>query len=181
MQISLLGPLAVEHDGTELDPGGGKQATVLTALTLGRGRVVATDRLVDLVWGDNPPSKPHVTLRSYISHLRRIIEPEKGPGDRARLRWSFPGSHTPAEFTLRLVEQRFEVSHSGRSGSPAVDVEELRSFPVLTDPGGSRGEAELVVPEDAASSVEQAYHAHRWTLVLEAGWRLREDYVLWVQ
>ncbi|MEL7157516.1 MAG: AfsR/SARP family transcriptional regulator, partial [Actinomycetota bacterium] len=85
MRISVLGPLGVERDGVELDVGGAKQQLVLTALILARGRVVSTDRLVELIWGPNPPSKPYVTLRAYISHLRRILEPDQTAGRRSSL------------------------------------------------------------------------------------------------
>ncbi|MGH1492405.1 MAG: BTAD domain-containing putative transcriptional regulator [Acidimicrobiales bacterium] len=82
MRFSLLGPLKVEHLDSRLEIGGGKPQIVLSALILARGKVVPTDRLVNLIWGDEPPAKPYVTMRSYISHLRRILEPERGAGDR---------------------------------------------------------------------------------------------------
>ncbi len=86
MRISLLGPLEVEgREGERIEVGGAKQRLVLTALILARSNVVSTDRLVELVWAGDPPSKPYVTIRSYISHLRRALEPDRGPGDRARL------------------------------------------------------------------------------------------------
>ena len=105
MYFDLLGPLRVseappvggstrsprpDHSpapdpGNVSDLGGAKQQTVLAALLLARGALVSTDRLIELLWGDRPPSKPNVTLRSYISHLRRVLEPDRGAGDRARL------------------------------------------------------------------------------------------------
>ncbi len=85
LQFSLLGPLRVEHNQVELDVGGGKQRTVLCALLVARSKVVSTDRLVELIWGGLPPAKPYVTVRSYISHLRRTLEPDRQAGNRARL------------------------------------------------------------------------------------------------
>lgn len=49
---------------------------------MARSKVVSTDRLVDLIWGDNPPKKPYVAIRSYISHLRKELEPGSKAGDR---------------------------------------------------------------------------------------------------
>ncbi len=66
-----------------LDLGGNKQQRVLAALLLAKGNVVSKDRLIDAVWGDRPPAKPNVTLRSYISHLRRMLEPDRDAGKRS--------------------------------------------------------------------------------------------------
>ncbi len=71
--------------GTRIDLGGEKPQTVLLALILAEGRVVTTDRLIDVVWGDNPPAKPNVTLRSYISHLRKLLEPDRRTGVRPQV------------------------------------------------------------------------------------------------
>lgn len=83
LRVSILGPLGVRTDDADLDVGGAKQQLVLAALVLARGNVVSTDRLVELIWGAHPPSKPYVTLRAYISHLRRILEPEQTAGRRS--------------------------------------------------------------------------------------------------
>lgn len=72
------------NDSSPLELGGAKQQRVLAALLLAKGSVVSNDRLIDTVWGDHPPAKPHVTLRSYVSHLRRLLEPERDAGERAR-------------------------------------------------------------------------------------------------
>ncbi|MEM7274008.1 MAG: BTAD domain-containing putative transcriptional regulator [Actinomycetota bacterium] len=85
MRISLLGRAQVEVDQSRRELGGNKPQLVLAALVLARGRVVSTDRLVEVIWGDNPPQKPYVAVRSYVSHLRRAIEPESRAGDRQRL------------------------------------------------------------------------------------------------
>jgi len=83
--ISVLGPLAVSINGNRVDLGGAKQQKVLHTLVLARGSVVSNERLISLVWGEHPPSKPNVTLRTYISHLRKTLEPNRQAGDRARV------------------------------------------------------------------------------------------------
>ncbi len=88
MEFRVLG-LTVEarpeaSSSALLDLGGIKQQRVLAALLLAKGAVVSNDRLIDTVWGDRPPTKPNVTLRSYISHLRRVLEPGRNAGERAR-------------------------------------------------------------------------------------------------
>lgn len=85
MRFSLLGPLQVKNNDVPLNIGGNKQQTLLAALVMARTKVVSSDRLVDLIWGDNPPSKPYVAIRSYISHLRKVLEPDSRAGDRKSL------------------------------------------------------------------------------------------------
>lgn len=85
MRFFLLGPLRVKNNGSPIDIGGNKQQVLLTALVLAKGNVVSTDRLIDLIWGADPPSKPYAAIRSYISHLRRQLQPESRPGDRSGL------------------------------------------------------------------------------------------------
>ncbi len=85
MQFTLLGPLQVVRDGSPVDVGGAKQRMVLLSLLLADGSVVSTDRLIEQVWGATPPNKPNVTLRSYISHLRRALEPQRDAGHRPQM------------------------------------------------------------------------------------------------
>lgn len=85
VEVQVFEHLRVTSKGSTIELGGSKQQTVLLALLLANGAVVSSDELIDLVWGDAPPKKPNVTLRSYISHLRRVLEPDRGPGDRAQL------------------------------------------------------------------------------------------------
>lgn len=85
MEVQVFEHLRVTSKGGDVELGGSKQRAVLLALVIANGAVVSSDQLIDLVWGDAPPTKPNVTLRSYISHLRRVLEPGRGPGDRAQV------------------------------------------------------------------------------------------------
>ena len=73
LQFGVLGPLEVRRDGVRLDLGAPKQRAVLAQLLLARGRVVASDRLVDVAWGDRPPPSALPSLQVYISNLRRLL------------------------------------------------------------------------------------------------------------
>ena len=85
MEVQVFGHLRVTSADGDVELGGSKQRLVLLALILANGAVVSSDRLIEFVWGDHPPAKPNVTLRSYISHLRRGLEPERSAGDRAQV------------------------------------------------------------------------------------------------
>lgn len=73
VEYSLFGAIEVCVDGTPAALGGPKQRCVLAVLLAGRGTVVSVDRLTDALWRDEPPTKGLVSLRSYISNLRRCL------------------------------------------------------------------------------------------------------------
>ncbi len=82
----MLGPsAAVLAGGTAADIGARKPRSVLAGLALRVGADVAPDVLADLVWGGAPPPGAHGTLHSYISGLRRTLEPGLGPRERPTL------------------------------------------------------------------------------------------------
>ena len=80
MRYRVLGPLEVTGpDGRPLDVGGAKPRTLLTQLLADAGRVVGVERIVSTLWGDDPPPTSTGTLQAYVSHLRRVLEPDRGP------------------------------------------------------------------------------------------------------
>ncbi|WP_327105030.1 BTAD domain-containing putative transcriptional regulator [Nonomuraea glycinis] len=80
MELRLFGPLEVyDADGVRLDPGTRKQRAVLAMLALRPGRAVSLDRLIEELWAGEAPAKVTATLQAYISHLRRVLEPDRKP------------------------------------------------------------------------------------------------------
>ena len=72
MQFRLLGPLeVVDDDDRSLALGGRKQRSVLAVLLLHANDVVATERLVDEVWGDAPPATVGKSIQVYVSRMRK--------------------------------------------------------------------------------------------------------------
>ena len=76
IELGILGPLAAWRDGVELPLGGSKQRAVLALLALERGRTVSTDALIEALWPEQPPGRPHTAIQGYVSHLRKVLGPE---------------------------------------------------------------------------------------------------------
>jgi len=75
-QVRLLGGVgAVDAAGDPLDVGPPKCRLTLAALALSRGEAVPVPRLVDLVWGEEPPATARKILQGYVSQLRRVLGP----------------------------------------------------------------------------------------------------------
>ncbi|MFI5908623.1 BTAD domain-containing putative transcriptional regulator [Dactylosporangium sp. NPDC051541] len=73
MLVRLLGPIDVVVDGRPAPLPGVRRRTVLAVLALRAGEVVSTDRLIDAVWGDQPPSTALNTLQRHVSYLRQVL------------------------------------------------------------------------------------------------------------
>ena len=70
----ILGPLEViGDDGEALALGGVRERALLATLLLNAGTVVSSSRLIDALWGENPPTTATNTLQGHISKLRRKL------------------------------------------------------------------------------------------------------------
>src|SRR5436305_4166437 len=73
-EFRILGPLEVlAADGEPLALGGQKQRAVLALLLLRANHVVATDFLIDALWGEQPPRTATTSLQNSISALRKVL------------------------------------------------------------------------------------------------------------
>ncbi|MGW0435036.1 BTAD domain-containing putative transcriptional regulator [Micromonospora sp. NPDC003197] len=73
MQVRLLGPVDITVDGIPRTVSGLRRKAVLAVLALHPGEIVSADRLIDVIWGDEPPATAANTLQSHVSYLRRVI------------------------------------------------------------------------------------------------------------
>ena len=79
LRFLVLGPVEVRRDGSPIALGANKLRVLLAILVLNRDRVVATDRLIDLMWGGAGPATARVTLQNYVMRLRRAINTDSDP------------------------------------------------------------------------------------------------------
>jgi DNA-binding SARP family transcriptional activator/class 3 adenylate cyclase len=73
MELRVLGPLELARDGVPIRVGGPKERALLAVLALEAGRAVPEDRLIEVLWGDDPPRTATRTLQAYLSRLRRAL------------------------------------------------------------------------------------------------------------
>lgn len=132
--FGILGPLEVIRDDAPLPLGGQKQRAVLAVLLLDANRVVSVDRLLDSVWGENPPRTALTSLQNFVSQLRKTLGPDvletRAPGyrlnvaagavdvDRFRAAVDDARSLDPEERSTKLRE-----ALSLWRGSPLADFE----------------------------------------------------------
>lgn len=81
LTVKIIGTLDVRRGGERLDSralGGPKCRQVLEILLLHLGRPVSKSLLIDLLWDGKPPHAALATLESYVSVLRRRLQPGMG-------------------------------------------------------------------------------------------------------
>jgi len=74
VELRLLGPTELRLDGRPIELGPRKQRAVLAMLGLEAGRTISADRLVEGLWGDEPPSSAAKMVQLYVSRLRRLFD-----------------------------------------------------------------------------------------------------------
>ena len=87
--LCVLGPLEVVRDGEQVRLGSAQQRRLLAVLLVHANEVVSSDRLVDVLWGDDPPRSATHTLQTLLSRLRATLGDDRletrPPGYRLRV------------------------------------------------------------------------------------------------
>lgn len=81
-RVEVLGPVEAWVDGRQVALGGQRPRALLAVLALMRGRVVSSERLIDELWGDDPPARARDSLQMHVSRLRRALTEAGGDADR---------------------------------------------------------------------------------------------------
>ena len=123
IEFRILGSVEAAGNGGPLGLGAPKPRALLALLLLNANTVVSRDRLVDALWGAEPPRSAVSSLQVYVHGLRRALGADRierhGTGYRLQL--------DPAELDLsrfeRLVEAAAEALSAGR---PVDATEDLR-------------------------------------------------------
>jgi DNA-binding SARP family transcriptional activator/RecA/RadA recombinase len=75
VEFRLLGPLEAQDGERRVDLGRPKQRVLLAVLLVHANQVVSLDRLIEELWGEEPPPQAAASLQTYVSNLRRALEP----------------------------------------------------------------------------------------------------------
>ncbi|MGC4861765.1 BTAD domain-containing putative transcriptional regulator [Micromonospora sp. DT41] len=117
MQFRVLGPPEVVRDGQVVPLGSPKQQALLALFVLRPNRFVAADWLVEALWDGRPPASAHMTLRTYVAGLRRVLEPERSHREPARFLRS-----RPKGYELRVKIEAIDAIRFGSLVDRAADA-----------------------------------------------------------
>ncbi len=76
VEFRILGPLEARREGAVVALGGTRQRAVLALLLTRANEVVSAERLIDELWGGEPPGTAANVLQGYVSHLRKALGAE---------------------------------------------------------------------------------------------------------
>jgi DNA-binding SARP family transcriptional activator len=117
LDFRILGPLEVEGESGSVSLGGPRQRALLAVLLLEAGRVVPTDRLVDLLWGEEAPRTATTSLQNAVSQLRKVLG--------AELVETRPPGYVLRVETGQIDAGRFERALRGARAEPPARRSEL--------------------------------------------------------
>jgi DNA-binding SARP family transcriptional activator len=130
MELRVLGPIEVRHDGSPVLLRGGKPRQLLSLLAMRANRPVPADQLIEELWEGDPPPSASIALRVHVNRLRQVLELDRSA--------HAPSARLPAGphgYQLRvepdeLDAQRFErlvafARDANANGEPAMAVRQL--------------------------------------------------------
>jgi DNA-binding SARP family transcriptional activator/tetratricopeptide (TPR) repeat protein len=124
VEFRVLGPLEVLDDDEALALGGAKQRALLAILLLNANEVVSSDRLIDELWGAEPPKTAAKSLQVLVSQLRKVLDPDRASGESGRvLVTRSPGYLLPVEPGQLDLERFQRLASEGRKALAAADPE----------------------------------------------------------
>ena len=173
MDFGILGPLEVSDDGRVLSLRGTKQRALLALLLLHANQVVSTDRLMDQLWGDDPPDSGTAALQVRVSKLRKALGAggetivTKAPGYVIRLGSDRLDLHR-FERLLSEAERDLRGGDAAQASSKLGDAISLSRGPPLGDlayesfvqPAIARLEELLLVAQELRIEAELALGRH---------------------
>ncbi|GAA3677526.1 BTAD domain-containing putative transcriptional regulator [Nonomuraea antimicrobica] len=121
VHVGLLGPFEVRNrDGAVVEVPGVRLRALLAALALEPGRIVTRTRLVDWIWGEQPPADEVNALQALVSRLRRVLPDGVIEADSGGYRLAVAPDAVDVSRFERLVGQ-------ARAAEPAQRAELLHS------------------------------------------------------
>jgi DNA-binding SARP family transcriptional activator len=114
VSYSILGPLEVSVNGKRLALNGRKQRILLAMLACHSNETVATERLIEALWGLKTPRTAEQNLRVYVHQLRKLL------GANQRLAWRATGYTLPVG-SAELDAERFQALAADGTRALAAD------------------------------------------------------------
>ena len=126
MEFRILGPPEVVEGNRAVPISSPRQRALLCLLIANAGRVVSSERILDELWGDEPPESGRQTVAYHVAQLRRSLPcpaPADGPIETSDggYRLAVPPETIDAVRFERLAAE----GHAGLVADPAAATERL--------------------------------------------------------
>jgi DNA-binding SARP family transcriptional activator len=164
VEFRVLGPVEAVAEGRPVSLPAEKPRALLAVLLLSRNRVLSVDRLIDDLWGDEPPETATKALQVYVSQLRKAIGPDRvltrSPGYSLRVE---DGELDLDRFEQLVREGREQLGAGEPAAAAKVLAEALGLWrgPALAEFGSQpfAGEAGARLEESRLAALEERIEA----------------------
>jgi DNA-binding SARP family transcriptional activator len=172
MEFRILGPLEVAAGGGRLELGGTRQQVVLAMLLLSPGRLVTVGRLLEAIYGADPPTTAKSQVQISISRLRRLLADHGADGVISTQGTGYvlrvgPGQLDAKRFSELVVAARAARDAGNRDRAVASYREALRLWR-----GAALDGMDSQLAQTAASGLDEqriAVNSERLELELDLG------------
>jgi DNA-binding SARP family transcriptional activator len=161
MEFRILGPVEVLEEGRPLPLASGRQRALLGVLLLHANEVLPRERLIEELWGAEPPDSAVKALQVHVSQLRKTLGRE-GAARRLRTRGrGYEFDVEPDQVDLhkfeRLVEEGRKAQAAGDRAQAAAMLREAlalwRGAPFADVPAQAFARPELARLEELRLAV----------------------------
>ncbi|NYE43720.1 AfsR/SARP family transcriptional regulator [Streptomyces fulvorobeus] len=125
MDVRLLGPVEAVSGGHRIALNGAKPTAIFAALVVHLGEVLSVERLVDLVWEEEPPATARALVASHVSGLRRSLAGTEGA---EAIRTRSPGyvaEFPPSAVDARCFEEAFAAGRRAAADGRAEEAVDI--------------------------------------------------------
>jgi DNA-binding SARP family transcriptional activator len=117
VRVAILGRVRAWIGEREVELGPARQRALFAVLATKGGRLVGRDELIEAIWGTSPPATAAGSIYTYISGLRRSLEP-----DRSRRATTDLITSGPSGYSLRLGAGDLDADRFQRLRAEAAEL-----------------------------------------------------------
>lgn len=164
LRVAVLGPVRAWRGADELTLGPARQRAVFAVLALRAGRAVTRAELVSAVWGADAPKSVAGNIHTYVSGLRRVLEPDRDRWDAGTLLTSDAAGYRLSVRSVDAVEFEHSVRTAAAGDTLDTALALWRGDPLSGVPGPFADGERARLVELRLAALE-----HRAAAVLAAG------------
>ncbi|MEX2555956.1 MAG: BTAD domain-containing putative transcriptional regulator [Actinomycetota bacterium] len=119
MEFRILGSLEVLDGARHIELPSGRARAILVLLILHAGEPLASERLIDELWGEHPPATATTVVQGLVSRLRKALEPQRAKGAPAYLLETIgPGYRLAVELAAVDAHRFTRLVDKARAATP---------------------------------------------------------------
>jgi DNA-binding SARP family transcriptional activator len=119
MEFWILGATEVLDGGRRIQLPSGRGRALIALLALHAGEPVSVDRLIDELWGEDPPPTARTVVHGLVSRLRRVLEPRTAKSRPGALLQTIGSGYRLAVEPGAVDAHRFKLLIDECRGAPA--------------------------------------------------------------